>query len=60
MLEQGRANVVRSVNFNMLLAYWLTGREIVQVVQAGEERAEYGKQLLANLSKRLTARYGTG
>ncbi|MBV5327153.1 MAG: DUF1016 domain-containing protein, partial [Chlorobium sp.] len=46
ILEQARANVVRSVNSNMVLAYWLIGREIVQELQGGEERAEYGKQVL--------------
>ncbi|MFM7074101.1 MAG: YhcG family protein [Planctomycetota bacterium] len=60
ILEQGRANVVRSVNANMVLAYWLIGREIVQMVQEGEERAEYGKQVLVKLSERLAARYGNG
>jgi len=29
ILEQARANVVRSVNNNMVIAYWLIGREIV-------------------------------
>jgi hypothetical protein len=60
ILDQARSNVVRSVNTNMVLAYWLIGREIVQELQGGEERAEYGKQVLANLSERLAARYGTG
>ena len=60
ILEQARANVVRSVNANMVWAYWLIGREIVQVVQEGEERAEYGKRVLAKLSERLSARYGNG
>lgn len=60
ILEQARGNVVRAVNTNMVLAYWLIGREIVQDFQAGEERAEYGKQLLSDLSTRLTQRYGNG
>jgi predicted nuclease of restriction endonuclease-like (RecB) superfamily len=60
ILEQARSNVVRAVNTNMVLAYWVIGREIVQDLQAGEERAEYGKQLLADLSVRLTQRYGKG
>lgn len=60
ILEQARKNVVRSVNSNMVTAYWLIGREIVQEVQGGEERAEYGKQAIANLSIRLTERYGKG
>jgi hypothetical protein len=60
ILEQARGNVVRAVNSNMVMAYWLIGREIVQDVQGGEERAEYGKQVIEELSKRLTERYGKG
>ncbi len=60
ILEQARGAVVRAVNTNMVLAYWMIGREIVHDLQAGEERAEYGKQVLADLSSRLTQRYGNG
>jgi predicted nuclease of restriction endonuclease-like (RecB) superfamily len=60
ILEQARGNVVRSVNANMVLAYWLIGREIVEEIQGGEERAEYGKQVLEQLSEKLAHRYGTG
>jgi len=60
ILEQARSNVVRSVNSNMVMAYWLIGREIVLELQGGEERAEYGKQVLDNLSDQLTIRYGKG
>jgi predicted nuclease of restriction endonuclease-like (RecB) superfamily len=60
ILEQARGNVVRSVNTNMVLAYWLIGREIVQELQGGEERAEYGEKVVANLSKQLMERYGRG
>ena len=44
----------------MVTAYWLIGREIVQELQGGDERAEYGKQVIASLSKQLTQRYGAG
>ena len=44
ILEQAQGNVVRAVNTNMVLAYWLIGREIVQELQGGEERAAYGKK----------------
>jgi len=37
----------------MIIAYWLIGREIVQAIQGGEERAEYGKQIIKDLSGRL-------
>src|SRR3989339_1808718 len=60
ILEQAQGNVVRAVNTNMVLAYWLIGREIVQELQGGEERAEYGKKVVEDLSARLTERYGKG
>jgi len=60
ILEQARGNVVRAVNSNMVMAYWLIGCEIVQELQGGEVRAEYGRQLLAELSAQLTEKYGSG
>lgn len=60
ILEQARGNVVRAVNSNMVMAYWLIGREIVQELQGGDERAEYGKQVIENLSKQLNEKYGKG
>lgn len=60
ILEAARGNVVRAVNSNMVLAYFLIGREIVETVQEGEETAEYGKGVLRRLSEQLTARFGTG
>ncbi len=60
ILEEARGNVVRAVNSNMVLAYWLIGREIVQELQGGEDRAAYGKKIITDLSKRLTERYGGG
>ena len=38
----------------------LIGREIVQALQGGEERAGYGRRLLAELSEALQRRYGRG
>ena len=60
ILDQARANVVRAVNSNMVIAYWLIGREIVQALQGGEDRAAYGRELLVELSGALTKRYGRG
>ena len=60
ILEQARGNVLRAANTNMVLAYWLIGREIVQEIQGGEKRAEYGKQVIEELSARLKTRYGRG
>ena len=44
ILEQARCSVVRSVNSNMVIAYWLIGREIIQEIQKGRNRAEYGEK----------------
>lgn len=60
ILEQARGNVVRAVNTNMVHAYWFIGREIVMELQGGEERAEYGRKVLEELSIRLNARFGKG
>lgn len=60
ILEEARGNVVRAVNTGMVTAYWLIGREIVQEIQGGAERAAYGNQVIESLSARLTERYGKG
>jgi predicted nuclease of restriction endonuclease-like (RecB) superfamily len=60
ILEQARGNVVRAVNTNMVLAYWLIGREIVEEIQRGKGRAKYGERVIEELSERLTERYGSG
>jgi predicted nuclease of restriction endonuclease-like (RecB) superfamily len=60
ILEQARGNVVKAVNTNMVLAYWLIGREIVEEIQGGGGRAEYGEKVIDELSSRLTGRYGQG
>ena len=60
ILETARTNVVRSVNSEMVTAYWLIGREIVEEMQSGEKRAEYGRTLIKTLSKQLNERFGKG
>jgi len=60
ILEDARLQVVRAVNSSMVLAYWQIGREIVEFVQLGATRAEYGEQVLEELSTRLRARVGRG
>ena len=44
----------------MVIAYWLIGREIVEDEQHGKARAEYGKRVIEDLSRRLTECYGKG
>ncbi len=60
IIESARGNVMRSVNFEMVQAYWLIGREIVIEEQKGKTRAEYGSRILRQLSVRLTTDFGAG
>lgn len=55
-----KERAVRSINTELLNANWNTGKYIVEYEQKGNVRAEYGKQLLASLSKDLTAKRGKG
>lgn len=60
ILDEARARVARTVNTAMVHAYWLIGREIVEVEQNGAERAGYGDELLKALSAKLRRRFGKG
>jgi len=53
ILDQARSNTPRAVNSKMGIVYWLIGREIVEALQSGEDRAEYGQSLLNDLSEQL-------
>jgi len=52
-----RRNVKKSVNFNMVQAYWAIGKQIIEA-QAGKERAKHGSSLLKFLAENLTAEFG--
>lgn len=60
LLQAARNSVVRAVNQNMVLTYFEIGRKIVEEEQNGKERAEYGKQLVKELSNVLTSEFGKG
>jgi hypothetical protein len=60
ILAQARQKAYSAVNNAMLEAYWRVGKRIVEEEQNGQHRAEYGKKVLENLSKELTADFGKG
>ena len=60
IIEEARSTVIRTVNSEMMIAYWCIGREIVEEQQAGRERAIYGDNLLKKLSEKLTLKFGKG
>ncbi len=59
-IERARQNAVRAINTELVKANWEIGRRIVEFEQQGEERAEYGSELLTRLSKDLRQQYGRG
>jgi predicted nuclease of restriction endonuclease-like (RecB) superfamily len=60
IMDGARGHVVRTVNQTMITAYWHIGREVVEALQRGNERAAYGRALIGRLAEQLTARYGKG
>jgi len=60
IIEESRGRALYAVNTEMVQAYWLIGREIVEEEQKGKERAKYGEELIEMLSKKLTSEFGPG
>ncbi|HUN03060.1 MAG TPA: DUF1016 N-terminal domain-containing protein [Niabella sp.] len=59
-IVQARQNAIKAVNTERGKANREIGRHIVEYEQHGQERAEYGSELLAKLSRNLRNRYGKG
>ncbi len=60
ILKEARNKIYSEVNSLMVNTYWNIGKYIVEYEQQGNERAEYGSNLLNSLSKDLTNLYGKG
>jgi predicted nuclease of restriction endonuclease-like (RecB) superfamily len=59
LIEQSRQQVAQSVNAAMTALYWQIGKYIASDVLKNN-RANYGQQTIATLSRQLTADYGKG
>lgn len=59
-LKKGRQNIAIAVNAEIVQTYWHIGQHIIKYEQNGNERAEYGSNLLNRLSHDLTQKYGAG
>lgn len=59
-IETARQNTFKTINTELVKANWEIGRHIVEFEQQGNERAEYGSDLLSRLSRDLKILYGTG
>ena len=60
LIEGARQKVATVANVAQVYTNYEIGRQIVEEEQGGKRRAEYGKQIIADLSRKLTARFGRG
>ena len=60
LIEQARRHVRTTVDLTEVYTKFYIGQYIVEDEQQGQYRAQYGKQVLKNLSGRLTDRFGSG
>jgi predicted nuclease of restriction endonuclease-like (RecB) superfamily len=60
LLKSARKTVVQSVNKTIVDTYFEIGRLIVEEEQNGKSKAEYGKNLIPELSNKLTTEFGKG
>jgi hypothetical protein len=58
IIDNARNSVIRTINSEMVIAYWNIGQLIVEEEQSGKKRAEYGRRVLKELSAKLTNKYG--
>lgn len=60
IIESARNVAYQAVNTALVQRNWLLGYRIAEESLKGEKRAEYGANIIAKLSKELTAEYGKG
>lgn len=59
LIEESKAHVAQTVNSTLTLLYWKIGKRINDEILSNK-RAEYGKQIVASLTRQLTNTYGRG
>lgn len=57
IIEQARGRVAASANYALTMMYWHIGERINREV-LGNQRAEYGKQIVSQVASQLQAEYG--
>ena len=57
IIEQARGHVAATANYELTMMYWHIGERINREV-LGNQRAEYGKQIVAQVAQQLQAEFG--
>lgn len=56
LIEEARRQTAAAVNFGLTALYWRVGNRILREV-LGNERANYGEQIVATLSRQLVSEF---
>ena len=59
IIEHSRQSIAVYVNQEITMMHWHVGKFVLQQINY-EDKAEYGKKIVATLSQQLTERYGKG
>ena len=60
IIESAQRVAIHSVNISLILRNWLLGKRISEEELSGDNRAEYGMEVVKKLSDSLTKKYGSG
>ena len=60
LIISSQEKAIKAVDTQRVLLYWNIGKRIVQELQDGKNRADYGKQIIKTLSSDLEPIYGSG
>ena len=60
IVSAAKEQAFKTANLMVVVSNWLVGRRIVVEEQNGEDRAEYGKHIIAIASRELTRTFGKG
>ena len=59
-LQKAISNAIKTINNELVKANWEIGKYIIEFEQEGNKKAEYGSELLKNISRDLKTKYGNG
>ncbi len=60
LIDQARLRIASTVNVGLTQLYWQIGQRIQSDLLQEKDRAAYGEQIFATLSRELSQRYGKG
>ena len=60
LINSSQDRAIRAIDNERVLLYWNIGKRIIEELQQGQDRADYGKEIIKNLSNDLQPDFGSG